>query len=99
MIYSFDQIKNKVTSIAKSYGVNRVLLFGSYANGTQNLNSDIDLFVDKGKIRGLFELSGFKSELEETFKTKVDVVTTDINNKVFKDNIDKEAILIYELPK
>ena len=34
-IYTIDEIKAIVEPIAKSYGVKRVFLFGSYARGKQ----------------------------------------------------------------
>ena len=35
-------IKQAVTPIARSYGVKRIYLFGSYAKGNANENSDVD---------------------------------------------------------
>ena len=44
-IYLIEQIKDIVVPIAKQYGVQRIFLFGFYANGNATSNSDIDLCV------------------------------------------------------
>ena len=40
-----DSIKKFVKEIKKHYNVTTILLFGSYANGTENENSDIDIAI------------------------------------------------------
>jgi predicted nucleotidyltransferase len=48
------QIQNLVNEIVEGYKPEKIYLFGSYANGTPNEDSDIDLFIvketDKRKI-------------------------------------------------
>lgn len=41
------KISEIVDKIVYSYNPDRIILFGSYANGNPNENSDIDLFVIK----------------------------------------------------
>lgn len=95
-IYSISEIKSIVENVGKKYGVRRVLLFGSYARGEAKLNSDIDLLIDKGNIRGLFQLSGFLIDLEEQFRTNVDLLTIDSLDKDFLKKIEDEEIVLYE---
>ncbi|MEL1133788.1 nucleotidyltransferase domain-containing protein [Desulfitobacterium sp. THU1] len=94
--YTIDEIKAIVSDVAERYGVERVVLFGSYARGDAKPNSDIDLRIDKGKIRGLFELSGFKLDLEERLDLSVDVMETDGLSERFLKRIGEEEILLYE---
>ena len=94
--YSVAEIKNKITAVARQYGIQKAYLFGSYARGEAGLNSDIDICIEKGKIRTLFELSGFYQDLEETLGSKVEVITTAGLSAGFKEQIEKEMILIYE---
>ena len=42
-----DKILKEVTFILKQYGVEKIILFGSYAYGTPHEFSDIDLLVIK----------------------------------------------------
>lgn len=42
-----NQITQLVKEIADGYKPEKIYLFGSYANGTPNFDSDIDLFIVK----------------------------------------------------
>lgn len=95
-IYTLDELRVLVRSIAARYGVQRITLFGSYARGDASLNSDIDLRVDKGRIRGLLQLAGLQQDLEETLKTHVDLLTTDSLDEEFLKRISREEIVLYE---
>jgi len=90
-IYSIEEIRDIVKDVAQQYGVERVWLFGSYARGEARPDSDIDLRIDKGRIRGLFQLSGFHSDIEEKLNTRVDVLTTEsLNEKFLKRKIKEK---------
>ncbi|MCL2364478.1 MAG: nucleotidyltransferase domain-containing protein [Defluviitaleaceae bacterium] len=91
-----DAIKNSVAGIAEKYGVARVYLFGSYARGVADENSDIDLRIDKDRLRGLFQLSGFQQDIIERLGKRVDVLTTQSLDDDFLQTIRKEEILLYE---
>jgi len=74
---TIETIKAKVIPILKNYGVNRAYLFGSFARGEQNQNSDIDFLVEytSDAERTLFKAVELKYELEDTLQMKVDVLT------------------------
>jgi len=93
--YTIEEIKNIVEPIARKYGVARVYLFGSYARGDVTENSDVDLRVDKGSLRGMFALCGLYTEIEEALQTKVDVLTTGSLEDEFLRKIQKEEVLLY----
>ncbi|NLL18364.1 MAG: nucleotidyltransferase [Clostridia bacterium] len=95
-VYTVDEIKDIVCQVAKEYGIERVTLFGSYARGEAKPDSDVDLRIDKGQLRGIFQLSGFLLDLEEQLNTRVDVLTTDSISGHFLERIKKEEILLYE---
>lgn len=42
-----ENILSEITEVLKQFGIEKVILFGSYATGKQNKDSDIDLFVIK----------------------------------------------------
>ena len=95
-IYTIDEIKAIVEPIAKSYGVQRVFLFGSYARGEATASSDLDFRIDKGKLRGLFALGGLYTDLAECFGKELDVLTTGSLEPEFLNMIANEEILVYE---
>ena len=93
--YTVEEIKKIVNPIAHEYGVDSMYLFGSYSKGSANEKSDIDVRIDKGKIRSLFALTGFRLALEDALKTPVDLITSDISDKDFLKMIAGEEVLLY----
>lgn len=91
----FDDIKRTVAELGNQYGLESVYLFGSYARDEAKPGSDVDLRINKGKLKGLFALSELKLNLEECFGRKVDLVTTDSLDSDFLDRIASEEILLY----
>lgn len=95
MNYTIEDIGKKAIPIAKKYGVRELGLFGSYAKGEANDESDVDFYINKGRIEGLFQYFSFVNELEEELKCHVDVVTTGIEDKVFLEKIMREGVRLY----
>ncbi len=96
-IYTIEEISAGVAPIAKAYGVKRIALFGSYARGEATIKSDIDLrIIDKGELKGYFELSGFQLALQDKLDIQVDVLTTGALSEEFLDRIKGEEVLLYE---
>ena len=91
-----NEIKEKVTPVAKTFGIKSVSLFGSYAKGEATEESDVDIYIEKGKLKSLIQYFSFVSELENILKCHVDVVTTGIEDREFLLSIQKEGILLYE---
>ena len=99
-IFLIEDIKRKITPIAQKYGVNRVFLFGSYARGEADGNSDIDFIIEKGKLRGL-QFAGMLGDLQDNFNKSVDLLTTsgveeNSINYNFKDKIKNDMVVVYE---
>lgn len=44
---NIEKIINGITDTLKDEGIEKIILFGSYANGTPDIDSDIDLLVIK----------------------------------------------------
>lgn len=93
--YTIEEIKEKAIPIAKKYGVKTLWLFGSYARGEADAESDVDFIMDGGKIRGL-QYFGFVLDLEEIFQCHVDVVSIGISDKNFLSEIKNDEVLLYE---
>jgi len=66
--------QKEIERLSKIYGVKNIRIFGSVAKGCADEDSDIDIVVDKDGIRGLFEIAGFKIELDDLLEEEVDVV-------------------------
>ena len=95
MQYSIPELQAIVAPLARKYGVERVYLFGSRARGEAAADSDIDLRIDKGAIRGL-QLAGLLGELEDALQADVDLIPTTGMDKAFLDAIHHHEVLLYE---
>lgn len=95
-VYSISQLQQMIAPVAKRFGVRRIYAFGSYARNEATSKSDLDIRIEKGAIRSLFELADFRLTLEETLAIPVDVVTTDIRDKMFLKGISKDEVLLYD---
>lgn len=94
MLYTIDELKIIIGDIAKQYGVKKVALFGSYSNGEETPDSDVDLLIDKGEIKGLFMFNSFVNSLQERLNKDVDVITyNSLNRSLIRDNVKNEVIL------
>ena len=94
-VYTIQQLRELVTPVAKRFGVKRIFIFGSYARQQATSSSDLDIRIEKGYIRTLFELANFRLTLEEVLSIPVDVVTSAIVDKRFLEHIASEEILLY----
>lgn len=94
-VYTIDEIRDIVVPIAKAHEVGRVYLFGSYARGEATPESDIDLRIEKGKLKGLFELGALYVDLEDVLLKKLDLLTTGSLDKKFLKQIAGEEVLLY----
>ena len=71
---TIEDIRNAVKTVAISYPISRTVLFGSWANGSANADSDVDLIMEFSAPVTLITLSQIKQELEELLATEVDIV-------------------------
>ena len=95
MIYTIEQLKERIAPVASKYRLPAVYLFGSYARGEQNTTSDVDFLIDKGSIEGL-EFFGFVNNLEDDLGVHVDVLTYDaLKDSMIADAV-KDEVVLYE---
>ncbi len=95
MVFTIDDIKRRVIPIVIKYGINTFSLFGSYARGEANEDSDLDFVMDKGDLKGLQYVS-LVQDLEDEFDCHVDVISKGSSNKKFLDAVMGEEVLLYE---
>lgn len=96
MIYTIEEIKNTAIPIVEEYGVLRLSIFGSYARGEANDDSDLDFLIDKGELRGLIQYCSLVQKLEEAFNCHVDLITMGVSDQDFLKRIQNEELVIYE---
>ena len=78
----------------KKYQISKIGIFGSAARNTAGRGSDIDIIIEQSKP-DLFLLGTIKTDLEEEFACKVDIIRLRKGMNVFlKTRIDREAIYV-----
>lgn len=95
-IYTIDELRTLIIPIAQKHKINKVILFGSYADGTANEISDVDLIIDKGLLTGLIQFNSFIHDLENALHKKVDVITINSLKTSFLSDNTKTQITLYE---
>lgn len=78
-------------SLGETYGVRRIRVFGSYARGQAEADSDLDLLVDIDYGRGVAKrLVRFYQEAGRLLGMSVDVVTADgLDTSIHKRILDE----------
>ena len=77
------------------FGVYKIGLFGSYAKGTNQEHSDIDIAIEIYKDKkNLHVFLAIKRYLEENFETGVDLGLEHTLKPVIKEQIKKEIIYV-----
>ena len=91
-----ENITYLVRPLAEKYKVKEIYLFGSYARGEADENSDMDFLVIGGKGFKLTQIFALGEELLDTFNKKVDVFEiNEINqDSDFYRTVMKEKVLI-----
>ena len=92
---TIDEIKEKSKKLFKLYPINKVTLFGSYAKGTQTLDSDIDFLIKDSNL-SILATSNLKEQLTCEFNTKVDLISEGDLSDVFLFLIKDEEVVVYE---
>lgn len=91
-IVDIDYIKKKCSSVLEKYGAEYCYLFGSYAKGSANEKSDVDLLISVD-IKGI-KFFGLVEELRVALHKKVDALdinqlnnNTDLVKEILKDGV------------
>lgn len=102
--YTVEEIKYRISPVAKEYGLSAVYLFGSYARGEATSDSDIDLLVDlRGStVRGM-DLGALYNDLRDALEKELDLVTvasleypTQRRGQLhFRETVKRERVMIY----
>ena len=92
---SFNDIKSqsdKIAELAEKRGVRNIRVFGSYARGDADENSDLDLLVSMDEDRSLLDRIGFMHDVEDLLHIKVDVVNENALHHSIRDEVIKDGV-------
>ena len=99
MVLTQENIKQVVRDYFKDKPVKKVYLFGSYARGEANADSDVDLIVDiddTDKRISLFDFIKLQLGIESALNKKVDLVETHLFFPRIKIQAEKEKLILYK---
>lgn len=95
-ILTLDEIKTICSPIFKQYQIKEAYLFGSYARGEANSNSDIDIYYKAKDNWDLLSDLGLFEDLKKALLKEVDVIEEGaVNDKKFFNIIKQDFIKIY----
>ena len=89
-IFTIPDIKALVMPIAQKYKVQQIYLFGSYARGDADENSDLDFLVFGGENFKLTSIFSLAEELRNVLKKDVDVFEI---NEINRDSDSYQTIM------
>lgn len=105
MVYTIEELKQKIAPIARKYDIPTVYIFGSYARGEADDNSDVDVLIKRegSKIQGWL-MGGLYEELRESLGKELDLLTVETieqestrqRTPLFVENVRTEMVKIYE---
>ena len=101
-VYLLEEIAELIAPVARKYNIPKVYIFGSYARGEADADSDVDLMIEVGSLHGL-EVIGALEDFKNVLKKPVDMITTRSltqdrtrkYSKIFIENLEKEKKVIY----
>ena len=95
-VFTMEQIAAAVKPLADKYRVKEIYLFGSYARGEAEENSDLDFLVFGGEMFRRTMIFALAEDLREVLKKNVDVFEiTEVNpDSNFYQTIMKEKVLV-----
>lgn len=101
MSRELETIKQKIAQnkdyLRKTYGVEEIGVFGSFARGDQDEKSDVDIAVELNHEKvpvGLFEFASMQFYLEDLLGKKVDLITKIGIKPLIKDRILTQLVII-----
>ena len=94
-VYSIDEIRRMVTPLLEKYDMASAYLFGSYARGAADADSDIDvLLVGNEGFRAL-DVFGVAEDLHRQSGKRVDVYEiSELDDGPFRDAVLEEAVAL-----
>lgn len=87
-------LAHQKSALLETYQITKLGLFGSYARGEQNDDSDVDVLVEYEQAPSLYRLLELRDDLSELLSIRVDVVTRNGLKARIKERVLAEVIYL-----
>ena len=100
MVYTVEQIRDKIVPVAKQYDLSKIYLFGSYARGEADEKSDVDIALELEDDSVYFDVYGrlltiFNGDIDVLLVSDLLEPKTNVG-KLVKKNFLNDREVIYE---
>lgn len=90
-----EYLKQRKEEFIKNYSIEKIGLFGSFANGKNTLNSDIDIVYEtSSKDLTLSQFFQIEEELKKQFNRNIDLVNLKYMNPLIKRKALRDMIYV-----
>jgi len=89
-----EQYQNAIIPVLKRHLIKRAAIFGSFAKGNNNENSDVDLLIEPGAGFAFFSLLNLEEEISQLLNRKVDLIEYSAIKPSIKEEVLLSAIII-----
>ena len=87
-------LRQNKQSLAQSFKIKRLGIFGSFVRGDQKKKSDVDLLVEFSQTPGLFDFIRIENSLSSLLKRRVDLVMKGALKPTIGKHILREVIYV-----
>lgn len=87
-------LQKEIVEYLRPKGAESIAVFGSYARGDEDEDSDIDILVEFSDSVSLKDLVKFERELGEILGIDVDLVTSDSLSPYIVDRVEEEQVVL-----
>ena len=91
---SIEEIRERIAPILEKWRVRRASVFGSYARGEADDNSDVDILVELSEDMSLMDLVELKLEIEDVLGKRVDLVEFDALKPSIRESVMEDQVAL-----
>lgn len=94
-VYTLEQLRDMIVPLVKRYDLRKASVFGSYARGEADADSDIDVLLEGGDSFRLINVFSVAEDLHEMSGKRVDVYELrELDEGPFRDTVLREAVAL-----
>ena len=97
-VYTVQQLRDKLRPVFSSAPVYKAVLFGSYAKGGADADSDADIVIDSKRQLLNIKFFGVRAEIEDAIGKEVDLLEISElrQGSPIYEKIAEEGVVLYE---